>query len=268
MKNIILKKGKKPGKTVAIFSGVHGNEKAGVEAIKKVIKKIEIISGKVYFVFANPHAINKNVRYVEKNLNRCFLKNNKGKTLEDKIAVNLMKILDESDLLLDLHASNTPQSTPFIICEKNGYDIAEKLDFEIISSGWDKFEPGATDGYMLNSGKIGICLECGFADDMDKGIKIAEKSIFQFLKHTKSINGVIGYTKRKRKFINVIKMKKKKTEDFAFTKKFSDFEILKEGEVFAYDGALEYKAGKNECIIFPNLNKKVGEEFFLIGKIK
>jgi succinylglutamate desuccinylase len=62
------------GPSVSIFSGVHGNELAGIEAVKKAIEKVKIKKGKVYFVFANEEAILRNTRYVQKNLNRCFLK--------------------------------------------------------------------------------------------------------------------------------------------------------------------------------------------------
>ena len=41
------------GPKIAIFSGVHGNETAGIEAVKKALKEIEIKKGVVYFVFAN-----------------------------------------------------------------------------------------------------------------------------------------------------------------------------------------------------------------------
>ncbi|MFZ2975955.1 MAG: succinylglutamate desuccinylase/aspartoacylase family protein [Candidatus Moraniibacteriota bacterium] len=263
---IIIKKGVSSGKTVGIFCGVHGNEEAGIEAVKRIIKNIEIISGKVYFVFANPEAIRKKVRYIEKNLNRCFFKNNKGKTIEDRRAVELLNILDECEILLDIHASNNSQSVPFVICEKDGYDIAKKLDFEIISSGWDEFEPGATDGYMFNNGKIGICLECGSILDYENGSNLAEKSIYQFLTYTQNIISDIKYDEKPKRFLKIIRMERKETKSLSFSREYKDFEILIEGEIFAKDGEKEYVAGKDECIIFPNSNKKIGEEIFLIGK--
>ncbi len=263
---VIIKEGKAPGKTVAVFCGVHGNERAGVEAVRQVLEEVEIVSGKVFFVFANPGAIEKNVRYVEKNLNRCFLKNNIGETIEEKRAIELMKILDECEILLDIHASNNPQSTPFAICEKNGYEICKNFDFEIVSSGWDELEPGGADGYMFNEGKIGICLECGSVLDQARGNALAKKSIYQFLKYTGNVIGDIAYDARPQRFLEMTKVAKKKTEDVSFKKEYADFEMLTAGEVFARDGAAEYVAGTNECIVFPNLNKKIGEEIFLIGR--
>jgi hypothetical protein len=38
-----------------------------------------------------------------------------------------MEILDKCDALLDIHASFTKDSVPFVICEKQSFDIARIL---------------------------------------------------------------------------------------------------------------------------------------------
>lgn len=266
-KSIVLKKGNLPGKTLTVFAGVHGNEKAGVMALKKIIKKIRLKSGSVYFVFANPAAIGKNIRQVEKNLNRCFLKGNQGKTLEDKRARQLMKILDTCDALLDLHASNTKKTLPFIICERPSFDLASKMNFGIVSSGWDKIEPGAADGYVSRKDKIALCVECGSVHHYLSNIKLAEESICQFLQYFEVTEKIVPYYSRKQKLIKVFKAVHKKTNQLHFSKIFKDFHVLTPGETIARDGGEKYIAGKNQIIIFPNPNKQIGEEIFILGKI-
>ncbi len=266
-KDVIKKIGKKTGKTLAVFSGVHGNEKAGVIAMKKIVKEVEIVAGQVYFVFANPVAIEKNIRQIEKNLNRCFIAGNKDETLEGRRARELMPILDECDALLDLHASPNENSTPFIIAEKGAHDLATKLDFEILSWGWDVIEPGATDGYMYWQGKPAICLECGSITESNGKANLAEKSVYQFLQYYGCISKNIPYSQRQQKKIEAKKAVFKITNDFYFTKKFADFEILVPGEVFARDGKQAYIAGENECIIFPHPETAIGEEVFVIGRV-
>lgn len=264
---IIKKVGTKPGKTLAVFAGVHGNETVGIKALKRVAGNIKIDAGVVYFVLANPEAMAKKVRQVDKNLNRCFLAGNKGKTKEDQRARVLMKILDKCDALLDLHASNSRQTQPFIICAKSSDKIAKIFDFKIVSTGWDKFEPGASDGYMNSQKKIGLCLECGSIYD-NKNEDLAVKSIFQFFQFFKVIKDKkIKFNNKKQKLIKIVKAGYKKTDQFSFVDNFTDFDRLKVGRVFATDGATKYWAGKNECIIFPRPNKKIGEEVFLIGKL-
>lgn len=265
-KDIIKKTGAKPGKKLAIFAGVHGNEKAGVFAMEKLIKNLEIENGEVYFVYANPKAIEKDVRYTEKNLNRCFLKDSGGGSYEEKRAKELMPILDECDALLDLHASNNKEATPFIICGEDCKEIASIFDFGIVSFGWDGIEAGATDGYMYNQGKPGLCLECGSVYQSEENADLAYNSSLQFLNYFGAISKQVEYSKKSQKIVKVYKAAKKKSENFSFVKDFADFEELPAGEVFAQDEETEYIAGEGECIIFPNSNKKIGDEVFVLGK--
>lgn len=264
--SIIIKEGRLNGKTLAVFAGVHGNEKAGILAMKDILEEIKVLRGKVFFVFASPKAIEKDVRYVEENLNRYFVKGVIPSSYERQRAIELMKILDESDALLDLHASNVSETTPFIICEKESFDLARKMDFEIISSGWNDIEPGAADGYMSSRGKIGLCLECGYAEDPKKNIDLAKKSILQFLQYFDAIKKDVKYDKRDQKLIHVTKAVLKESDLFEFKKGFYDFEELEDGSTIAKDGDKTYIAKKGEVIIFANPNKKIGEEVFIIGE--
>lgn len=263
---IIIKKGKAPGPTLSIFAGVHGNEKAGILALKKVIKEVKLQRGTVYFVFANPRAIAKDIRQIDKNLNRCFIKNNSGKTWEDQRAKELMKIIDLTDGHLDLHASNSKKSIPFIICEKESFDLARKMDFSIVSYGWDRIEPGATDGYASQQKKVAMCLECGSVHNHHSNVTLAEKSVYQFLQYFNCGAKKVAYNSRKQKLIKAFKAVPKKTNDFSFTKTFNDFEQLKPGQLIAQDGRKKYIAKKDEIIIFASVKANVNTEAFILAK--
>jgi len=264
--SVIIKIGAQQGHTVAVFCGIHGNETAGILAVRSILDTIEIARGKVYFVFANPRAIEQGIRFTEKNLNRCFLKNNQGDTYEDNRARVLMKILDESCALLDLHASNIPDSTPFLICEKNAFDITKKLDFEIVSTGWDAVEPGATDGYMFQQNKVGICVECGFASDGEKYAGLAQDTILHFL----AFYNLIDYSTeppfdREQRHLHVDQAIIKKRGDFVLTKNYADFETLPAGTCYARDGEGEHCVEEEAVILFANPQKEIGGEACILG---
>jgi len=263
---IITKKGKENGPLLTVFAGIHGNETAGVLALKRAIEALEIARGTVSFVFANPPAISSDKRQIDKNLNRCFLKNNTGTAWEDQRARELMQLLDGCDALLDLHASFSKNSTPFIICEREAFTIARILNFDIISFGWDKLQPGAADGYMHNLNKPALCLECGAIDDFKKNVKLAYDSIILFLDYFGCRNNKLPQPQRQQSYIEVVKPITKLTKRFKFTRPFNDFDKLSAGEIFAADAVTEYRANKNELIIFPNPAAKVGEEACYIGK--
>jgi succinylglutamate desuccinylase len=267
-KTIIKKDSGKPGKTIAIFSGIHGNEKAGVWAMDELVEEINPERGSVYFVYANPEAIEKDVRFVEKNLNRLFTKENKGETKEEKRAQELMKILDECDALLDLHAFHNEGGEPFVICEENSFEIAKKLDVPVISCGWTKFGEGATDEYMYAQGKVGICLECGPIPDSKKYVSFAKKAVLQFLQYFEVISSQVSYDDYEKRIIEAVEIIKKESDDFKFNREFKEFEKLVSGEEIATDGEKKYIAKENQVIIFPRPNNPIGVEVCIIGEEK
>lgn len=148
---VFIKTANAPGKTILIMAGVHGNETCGVLACEKALKEIEIEKGKLIWIYANKKALERNTRFAEYNLNRCFLPDQNPEmavSLEGKTARELMPYLDEADVLLDLHASYTPQSRPFIICDEANAKDASNLPAESVLVNIDPFHPGSTDAYM------------------------------------------------------------------------------------------------------------------------
>lgn len=265
-KSIIIKVGKKLGKTLVIFAGVHGNEKVGIKALKVLLTKIKIEYGKVYFVFANPKAIRLGIRNTEKDLNRSFVANNTGKTYEEKRAKILMGILNKSDALLDLHAFEYREGSPFIICEKDSYELARKMDFKFITSGWDNFDVGSTDGYMHTLRKQAICLELGSTSKTSEYLPLAISSIMQFLKYHGAVSGKIKNYNKKQIFLKLVKRIYKKADDFSFSKKFKTGDKLGPRKIFAKDGEKTYRAKKNDYIIFPDDSAGIGEEVGLVAR--
>ncbi len=267
IKGATIKKGRKPGKTVAIFGGIHGNEIVGVKMIDILRKELKVKAGMVYLVYGNLPAIKQNKRFVEKNLNRCFQKDNKGNTAEDKRAKELMKILDKCDALLDLHSFPNSKGDPFVICEKEAFDIANKFDIPVISFGWGEAEPGATEDYVRNKGKIGICIETGSDYDLDKSLDRAKLAVDVFLKYFGCIKGKIIVNKKPKKYVKVYKAIIRKDKSFKFKKDYKNFDVLEEGEVFATEGNRKYIAKKGDCIVLPTPNEPIGGEICLLGRI-
>ena len=264
--SVIEKFGKMPGKNIVVLGGVHGNEVCGVKVLKKLIPILEIIKGKVTFIFANLKAIKQNKRFIEQNLNRCFLKNQSNKirnSLEGKTAREIMPYLDEADLMLDIHASFTPKSIPFVICQPQSFEFAEVMPFNIISWNWDEFEPGSTDYYINLQNKIGICAECGYLGDPESK-KRAETALINFLAKAGAINTNIKEVKEK-KFYKIVNLYKNKNT-FKKTKNFSDFEKMKKKIIVGYDGKEEVYAEKGSYLLFARNSKNIGEECFLIAK--
>lgn len=265
--------GEIPGKTSLIIAGVHGNEKCGIEAFDQLLPSLVIESGTVHFLYGNPGAINKNVRFVDTNLNRLFRDDDKlSQEQKESYEYSQMKRIQEyllqADALLDIHASNTPDSQPFIIAENNSQEIIDKLPISICVSGFDILEPGGTDGYMNSLGKIGICIECGYTNNQHS-TEVAMKSILDFLSamghiKNKSENNV----EKEKVFYHMDTLYHTHTDSFKLEKEFDDFEPLVQGQIIGYDGDTIVKAEKDGIILFARNRDTIGAEAFLFGEEK
>jgi len=270
LEEIIKISGKEKGATSVVLVGVHGDEKCGVEALEKILPTLEIERGTVLFGYGNPRAIEENKRLIEANLNRMF-NSDEQLTADDKRSYEynraqfLKTYLNKAEALLDIHASRTPTSKPFVICEANAKGIIEYLPVERIVSGFDQIEPGGTDYYMNSIGKIGICIECSFLGN-PQSEQIAEESIYAFLKARGHIaNDLIP---QEQSYIRMYDLYKTKTNKFILAKLFDDFEGISKGQVIGVDGDQEIRAEKAAIILFARNREKVGEEAFLLGEKK
>ena len=270
MEKIITIKGKRLGPTSIILAGVHGNEKCGVAAFKKILPTLKIDRGVVFFGYGNPKAIQANKRYQEANLNRLFidkklLSQNLKRSYEFRRALFLKKHLNQADALLDLHASSNYKSRPFAICETNAKNIVKYLPINSIVSGFDKVEPGGTDYYMNKHKKIGICVECGYLKSPQSTIT-AKKIIFAFLKSRGHLPNDLKY--QKQTHLRMYKKYFTKTPCFKLTKKFHDFENIPKGAIIGVDGAKKIRATKDGFILFAQDCQKINAEAFLLGEKK
>ncbi len=196
--------GADPGPTLTITGGIHGNEKTGIEIVSNLRDKIDsgeikILAGTLYLVHGNLEAMKIPDRGSKPtlDLNRVFhldlLEREPDGTYEDKRARELAVIFKETDLLVDLHATNKP-SEPFITC----YSIDDEhkelfqwypckkimIDPDSIVGG----TPVTTEEYVEDNGGIGICFETGQADDVTRIVEV-EAMTMNLLKHYGFVEG-------------------------------------------------------------------------------
>jgi succinylglutamate desuccinylase len=266
-KNIVKISSEIPGQNLIILAGVHGNEYCGVEAIKKITKKLKIDNGSVSFIIANPKALKLKSRCYENNLNRMFkeeLTKNEKLSYEYKRATLLKKYMDRSDILLDLHSTSDKDSIKFIICENNAKNIVKYLPIKLVVSGFDNIEPGGTDYYMNKIGKIGICAECGY-DNSPASIETATECIIEFIKACGNIidNKIIP---KKQSSLKIFKNYYTTTAKFGLSKQFKNFEKIKYQQIIGFDSEKIIKAPCDCFILFAENSKEIDSEVFLLGK--
>ena len=174
--------GAQKGPTIVVLGGIHGNERTGVEVVKKLAYQfehgeIELAAGVLYLILGNPKAIVRDTRGSEDHadLNRCFKRDVLARipeTYEQTRAHELAQILATADISIDLHATNKP-SVPFLCCAVD--EVHEKIyqwfdcdrvlaDPRYILGG----EPVTTDEFIDLNGGVGICYETGQSKDLSR----------------------------------------------------------------------------------------------------
>ncbi|MEH1983250.1 MAG: aspartoacylase [Nostoc sp.] len=122
---------------VAIVGGTHGNEFTGAYLIQKFAQFPDLItrsSFETVTLLANPHAFAAGRRYIEKDLNRCFLKLDlqdptlksyeelQAKLIQHTLTSNRDK---QADFILDLHSSTANMGLTIIL--DNSHPLNLKL---------------------------------------------------------------------------------------------------------------------------------------------
>jgi len=274
------------GPTLLVIGAIHGDERCGPEAIKRVIedfdqKNISLSKGKVIFIpVANPRAYQENVRFIERNLNRYLYPKEKFTCYEDHLDPIICKELKEADIVLDLH-SYSSTGGPFIFLGKGNVkeqSYARDLGVNHFVYGWedaygnkgdnDKKSIGTTE-YARQEGAIAITLECGQHDN-ENNADIGYSAICRALNHFDMIDNVnITYDSQydlENQFCIKMKDVFYKTENGKWTQEWKNFDFVKKGQNLAKNSnGASIVAKEDGYIILPKDTEKIGAEWFYFG---
>jgi succinylglutamate desuccinylase len=264
--------GQKHGPTVVIMGAVHGDEKIGAMVVDKLQKELsqENIHGEIYLIVGNPKAYQKNVRYIDCDLNRLYgekyaeIQNMDQNKLnyEERRILEIAPILKKADYLVDIHSTVIP-SVAFSYTEYNEehlnlaclfgteYIVSAHLDFRIEDL------VSASDNFVDNYGGIGITYESGWYRDLTSANQILN-NVKRFLRTLGvSFFDVDPLLAQDTKHIIIYSHILSKTDNFSFIENFSNLCPVTGGDLIAYDGDEKIYAPRDSFIIFPK--KTIGE---------
>lgn len=121
---------------VAVIGGIHGNERNGVRAVRRLREADLDLQRGVAFVLANPAAIDADQRYLESDLNRVFPGDPNGDR-EERLAAQLCELIDDQTTL-SLHSTNA-EPTPFALIhssEEREFELASQLPVPHVVDHW------------------------------------------------------------------------------------------------------------------------------------
>ncbi|MCF7568722.1 succinylglutamate desuccinylase/aspartoacylase family protein [Sabulilitoribacter arenilitoris] len=289
-------KGNKKGSTVVFFGGIHGNEKAGVNALKHVFKKIKSkdVKGTIYGISGNIKALKTNQRFIDEDLNRLWMPlqietiHKKAQlNNEEQEVVELFKLLqtifkEESGpfYFIDFHTTSSI-SLPFITI--NDALINRKFSklFPVpIVLGIEEFLDGPLLSYINQLGYVSLGFEAG-QHDLTTSTTNCIAFAFLTLVHTGNVEKetLLGFKEHynilkkeaeqiKDVFEVIYQYKIEPNKDFKMLKGFKSFQNIKKGIPLAVSNNKQILSKHNAKIFMPLYQTKGDDGFFIIKIIK
>jgi predicted deacylase len=277
-----------PGPKFLVTGAVHGNEKCGSYAIKRVLKEIEdgvltVDRGSVTFVpICNPKAFVADTRFVERNLNRFLIPMEKPDCYEANLGNILCPILANCNFLLDLH-SYSVGSDPFVFVgppNDKEYAFAQSLCAAALLTGWqsayaasgredkknDPEESTGTTEYSRKFGAIAVTLECG-QHKAAESAEFAYQAIHRALRYLQITLQPLQ-EKQQKKHSHLIEVKKVfyRGNGGAFVKDWKHLDPVKKEETIAIDeNKKPIKIPDDGYLILPHFDAPNGTEWFYWG---
>lgn len=267
----------KSWKTIAIFWGIHWDEVSWVKAALNFIDELE--KGNIKLEFwkviiipkCNEIAIEEGKRYSKFNLNRLFFNWEKWNSYEETRSDELIKILDESDYLLDLHSTSGP-SIPFLFSESKNLELSKQLWVSNIILWWWELSSLViswdTENYINNKWWVWFTFEAWNHCHID-----ATENAFNMILNFLSVLGIISKDLYKKIWdnTNIVKMDNvyiSQSTNFKYLTSIENFSKITKWTLIWIDNSKEVYAEEDMILIMPKDEKIIEKwvEVFFIAK--
>ena len=285
----IEKKPEQP--SIFFFCCTHGNEVAGLKALNQLFENLyeltNYINANIYGILGNEKAYRLNMRYIDRDLNRIWTKENllqidhkNEKDHEFKELKSLYKLVEDKAkdktgelYFIDLHTTSS-KSKPFIVMNDSLKNIkfASGLDISVII-GVERFISGSMLDFFNERGYVSFAFEGGCHDDKD-AIYAIENFCIKILLQTESLAqyGIqIMEKKTKLQPSKFYEMKYRHRleikDDFYMLNGYKNFQPIKKGENLAMHNHKTIKSPGNFTIFMPLYQEQGEDGFFFIKSI-
>ncbi|MDX2249846.1 MAG: succinylglutamate desuccinylase/aspartoacylase family protein [Bacteroidia bacterium] len=169
------------GPLLVFIGGIHGNEPSGVSALVRVFDKLALLvpsfKGKVVGVRGNMAALSRNVRYIDKDLNRLWsesairrvkTRSSEEWNSEEGELMELLSMIEKNtdgshapEILIDLHTTSAPNGL-FSIVSDDPFNIQlASAIYAPVILGLTESLTATTNIFMKNRGYKGLAFEAG-----------------------------------------------------------------------------------------------------------
>ncbi|RPG33360.1 MAG: aspartoacylase [Muricauda sp. TMED12] len=289
--------GKKGGPTVVFFGGVHGNETAGVFALKDVFEEIRFkkipVNGEVYAISGNLGALESKQRFQHEDLNRIWfqerierivhsreIKHSEEEELSQLFRM-LHNILDTGTppfYFMDLHTTSSDTS-PFMVLNDSLLNRKYASNYPLpIILGIEEYLKGALLSYINELGYVSLGFESGQHDD-DKAVE----SCIEFIRYSLTLTQSVNVSEEKRQQLKGVIADSGNAphrfyeiyhqhdigskNNFKMLPGFINFQVIPKGVSLAVVDGVQLKATKKRQIFMPLYQDQGNEGFYFIRPI-
>ncbi|MDG1875458.1 MAG: succinylglutamate desuccinylase/aspartoacylase family protein [Mariniblastus sp.] len=291
--------GSSSGPALMFFGAVHGNEPSGVVALQEVFAELESnkvpLAGKLMGVAGNLSALAENRRYIAKDLNRIWTRNQLQNSDSCREALgneyneqqelhHLIQPLLEGNrpaYFLDLHTTSS-DSAPFIAIndQLENRRFAMKIPVPTVL-GIEEFLEGPLLSYLNEFGPVALAFEAGQHDNPESA-KTHKSFIYRAMvasgimqesdipqadqgKHQAHLEN-LGRTNRG--FYEVVHKRTITNDDnFSMNPGYQNLTSIKKGEILAKDRNGQIQAPVGGRIFMPLYQSSGNDGFFVVRKI-
>jgi succinylglutamate desuccinylase len=291
-------RGEQPGPTLIFTAGIHGNEPAGIFALKDVFEKLKsqniAFKGDMFAIGGNLSALEKGVRYKEADLNRVWhedsvsdIRNGReysseNESLEQKEIYDLIKKLLQKATgpvyFFDLHTTSS-DTIPFITVNDSLLNRKFTQQYPVpMILGIEEFLDGPLLSYINELGYVAFGYEGGQHDTLES---INNHTAFIFLslvfsgclkrsqiEYQKNYDLLYKNSMRSQIIYEIIRRHEIQTKDhFVMEPGFTNFQHIKKGQLLAKSNGNKIAASESVQIFMPLYQGKGNDGFFEIRSV-
>lgn len=166
---------------ILLAIGTHGDEKIG-RVVADALQRCTILRGSLTVLIANEKAYERNVRFIDQDLNRSFPGTKKGNH-EQRLAHSLLPIIESYDMVIDIHSTTSELRDAIIVTSLNK---KTRHYINVISPKYALWMRATGNSALISNAKIGIAFEYG--KDKDPAVaKRVIQGIMRLLMHERMI---------------------------------------------------------------------------------
>lgn len=288
--------GTRPGPTLICVAGIHGNEPAGIHAVRRVLAALEDrdaqIEGRFVALAGNMSALKSGRRFVDRDLNRAWtpqriLQLRSGVAgdgaVEDREQIELLSeiegVLEAADgpvFALDLHTTSGPGGIFSAFTDSLPHrDFAYAFPVPMIF-GLEELVDGTLLNLLSEHGIVALTVETGQHDEpeavdrAEAALWIAVVSAGLLPEH--AVPEVVNARKRLEQDVEhlprALEMRQKRDvhdgDGFVMEPGYSNFDPVEAGEVVAHDGAGDVFVDESGRLLMPLYQEQGEDGFFLV----